>query len=484
MDPPTTARAPTFFCYECNAEMRPLMMPDPHCASCHGTFVEEIPSTDATTSSDTQELASDDPRNFQLEDANLHGPFGPGLGGGGPGANDPVIQLMNALMGSMAGMPASRGFGTPPGPPGTGGNQATIRFDMGGSGRGRVFIASGGGGGGPPMNILGGGLLGSTGVPRSTSPSAGGAATGAGGGVGGGAGGGTQPLPHPLESLLSVIMGRPIGAPASGPWGDYVFDQHGLDEIITNLMEQSQGARPVPAPEDMIANLPRTKVFPKSPLTEKECAVCKDAFTPTTEDGEQVVAVTLPCNDNEKYRHTFHEDCIVPWLKQNGTCPVCRFQLVPQPDHHANPNAPGVTFAAIPASGATASSTSTPPLFGGTPPFLGPIHRTSTSNSNSNSNNSNASAPAASSNRSRSASGGGVGSVTDTVRSGVSGLWDMITGSGSHSHSNNQHRPTSPRPMSSRQNTRGGAGGGGGSGNTNSNSRSGQTPPGGWDALD
>lgn len=33
-----------------------------------------------------------------------------------------------------------------------------------------------------------------------------------------------------------------------------------LDEIITRLMEQDQGSRPVPAPDDMIAKLPRTKV--------------------------------------------------------------------------------------------------------------------------------------------------------------------------------------------------------------------------------
>ncbi len=101
-------------------------------------------------------------------------------------------------------------------------------------------------------------------------------------------------------------------------------------------MEQNQGARPVPAPEDMISNLPRQNVTAGStfddlsfspcdvltmrpgPLTEKECAVCKDTFEPTNE------VLTLPCNENPKYRHTFHEDCIVPWLKQNGTCPVCR----------------------------------------------------------------------------------------------------------------------------------------------------------------
>ena len=94
----------------------------------------------------------------------------------------------------------------------------------------------------------------------------------------------------------------------------------------------------------------------KAPLLEKDCAVCKDQFSLTTEDPDEQVIVTLPC------KHPFHEPCIIPWLKSSGTCPVCRYvylpficppltfrspstctdmiprrryQLVPQPDHHS-----------------------------------------------------------------------------------------------------------------------------------------------------
>ncbi|GFP89979.1 ring finger protein 215 [Phtheirospermum japonicum] len=47
----------------------------------------------------------------------------------------------------------------------------------------------------------------------------------------------------------------------------------------------------------------------------KRCAVCLDDF-----ESKQFVTIT-PCN------HMFHEDCIVPWVKSQGKCPVCRFVI-------------------------------------------------------------------------------------------------------------------------------------------------------------
>ncbi|CAI9757209.1 unnamed protein product [Fraxinus pennsylvanica] len=47
----------------------------------------------------------------------------------------------------------------------------------------------------------------------------------------------------------------------------------------------------------------------------KRCSICLDDF-----DSKQFVMLT-PCN------HMFHEDCIVPWVKSQGKCPVCRFVI-------------------------------------------------------------------------------------------------------------------------------------------------------------
>lgn len=85
---------------------------------------------------------------------------------------------------------------------------------------------------------------------------------------------------------------------------------------------------PPPASETVIDSLPKRKVTDEE-VGKKEdslimigcilivlvaqqvdCAVCKEEFVPTEE------AIELPC------QHMFHEDCIKPWLKVNGTCPV------------------------------------------------------------------------------------------------------------------------------------------------------------------
>ncbi|KAI3744812.1 hypothetical protein L1987_57905 [Smallanthus sonchifolius] len=47
----------------------------------------------------------------------------------------------------------------------------------------------------------------------------------------------------------------------------------------------------------------------------KRCVVCLDDFEP-----REMVTLT-PCN------HMFHENCIVPWVKSRGQCPVCRFVI-------------------------------------------------------------------------------------------------------------------------------------------------------------
>eukprot|EP00658_Telonema_sp_P-2_P049212 TRINITY_DN37422_c0_g1_i2.p1 TRINITY_DN37422_c0_g1~~TRINITY_DN37422_c0_g1_i2.p1 ORF type:complete len:150 (+),score=24.03 TRINITY_DN37422_c0_g1_i2:154-603(+) len=50
-----------------------------------------------------------------------------------------------------------------------------------------------------------------------------------------------------------------------------------------------------------------------------DCAICQEGVAA----GE--TALRMPCH------HQFHEPCIVPWLKMQGTCPVCRASIADTP---------------------------------------------------------------------------------------------------------------------------------------------------------
>lgn len=99
-------------------------------------------------------------------------------------------------------------------------------------------------------------------------------------------------------------------------FGDY-FVGPGLEELIEQLtMSDRRG--PPPATRSSIDAMPTIKITQAHLRTDLHCPVCKDKFELGSEARE------MPCN------HIYHSDCIVPWLVQHNSCPVCRVELPPQ----------------------------------------------------------------------------------------------------------------------------------------------------------
>ena len=90
-----------------------------------------------------------------------------------------------------------------------------------------------------------------------------------------------------------------------------------LSERLTNLVQALQdltarmnfgASKKYPATESMIINLKWIEA------NGTECSICLHP--------QEASSRAMPCG------HTYHDNCLVPWLKQQRTCPQCRCELV------------------------------------------------------------------------------------------------------------------------------------------------------------
>ncbi|GAB2287109.1 hypothetical protein Dimus_021494 [Dionaea muscipula] len=129
-------------------------------------------------------------------------------------------------------------------------------------------------------------------------------------------------IPRNSSAFELLLNGSPGIGFSRGNNGDF-FVGPGLQELIEQLtLNERQG--PPPAPRSAIDAMPTIKITQAHLRTDSHCPVCKDRFELATE------ARRMPCN------HIYHSDCIIPWLVQHNSCPVCRLELPPQGSASAN----------------------------------------------------------------------------------------------------------------------------------------------------
>lgn len=76
---------------------------------------------------------------------------------------------------------------------------------------------------------------------------------------------------------------------------------------LTNRMNSSVHKKD-PATEEMIEKIPQLDKW------DTECPICLEV--------QFEYLRQMPCG------HVYHNDCLVPWLRQQRTCPKCRRELV------------------------------------------------------------------------------------------------------------------------------------------------------------
>ena len=95
--------------------------------------------------------------------------------------------------------------------------------------------------------------------------------------------------------------------------GNNRMDSTQISNILENMISNQPNRDVAAATQEQLDKLPECAYPEKDCRTE--CSVCQAEYQP----GDKLVK--LPCS------HDYHKDCVIKWLKQNNSCPICRKSL-------------------------------------------------------------------------------------------------------------------------------------------------------------
>lgn len=89
-----------------------------------------------------------------------------------------------------------------------------------------------------------------------------------------------------------------------------VFLDDGLEQVLTTSISEEPKSQP--ASKESIEKCIHS-IMPDD--SEEVCAICREQFNKSNE------TIMLHC------KHMYHKNCILEWLKEQNTCPICRESL-------------------------------------------------------------------------------------------------------------------------------------------------------------
>ncbi|CAI6098008.1 unnamed protein product [Clonostachys chloroleuca] len=124
------------------------------------------------------------------------------------------------------------------------------------------------------------------------------------------------PTPVDAAALFRLLQEQLLTLHNTAPTTD---NRDFLEQLISSLEDDINDppSRLKGVSQEFVDTLDR--VNRKKLDKDEDCAICK---VPYLED-EYCLVVELPC----KGRHQFDLECVGPWLRSKGTCPMCREEM-------------------------------------------------------------------------------------------------------------------------------------------------------------
>ena len=95
------------------------------------------------------------------------------------------------------------------------------------------------------------------------------------------------------------------------------------DEIINRTFTEQEIIKK-PISKDFLETLEKKEIDKEDIDNDNNCSICMDKFKLNDN------VLILPCGEQKHYFHCdYSETCsgILPWLKENNTCPICRYEF-------------------------------------------------------------------------------------------------------------------------------------------------------------
>ncbi|XP_024968464.1 probable E3 ubiquitin-protein ligase RHC1A isoform X2 [Cynara cardunculus var. scolymus] len=118
------------------------------------------------------------------------------------------------------------------------------------------------------------------------------------------------------DEFECFFNGAPVGSRPSN--SSNISMGTSFQELVEQLIANDAGQGPPPATRSAIDSLPTIRITNRHLNNDSNCPVCQDKFDLGSE------ARMMPCN------HIYHSGCIMPWLLEHNSCPVCRLELPSQ----------------------------------------------------------------------------------------------------------------------------------------------------------